>query len=105
MQSYVHHRDPSVYPNPHRFNPDRWLSLDASSPEDRILTPFSLGPRNCIGQNLAWAELLLASSKISRCLDLRLNDNMKSIDMEMEDRFNIAPRARKLLLDVTDVSS
>lgn len=100
MQNYVHQRDPSVFPAPNVFNPERWLGVDPSSAEEKALTPFSVGPRNCIGQNLARAELLLASSKVFRSLDLSLNKNMQEDDMEMEDRFNIAPKRRRLILDV-----
>ena len=103
MQNYVHHRDAEVYPNPDKFDPSRWIGIDASSDMEKALTPFSLGPRNCIGQILARTELLLATSLLFRKLDLSLNASMKDDDMEMEDRFNIAPRKRKLLLDVLEL--
>ena len=103
MQNYVHHRDPTVYSDPHSFRPERWLGLAPSSDMEKALTPFSLGSRNCIGQNLARAELLLATSLLFRKLDLQLNEEMKNDDMDMEDRFNIAPRGRKLLLNVREL--
>ena len=60
MQNYVHHQDANVYP-------DRWLGEDSHIKNmDAALTPFSLGPRNCIGQNLAGAELYLATSRIAK---------------------------------------
>ncbi|KAJ9650162.1 hypothetical protein H2198_010524 [Neophaeococcomyces mojaviensis] len=98
MQNYVHHRDASIFPDPECFRPERWLgNCDLA---ENSITPFSLGPRNCIGQNLARAELYLAVSRIFRQLSLTLSKSMKESDMEMEDRFNIAPRGRKLFLDV-----
>lgn len=104
MQNYVHHRDSNLFPQPDDFIPERWLETNCD--EKRIedmnaaLTPFSLGSRNCIGQNLARAELHLATSKIFKRLRLTLNAQMTDWDMEMEDRFNIAPRGRRLLVDV-----
>jgi cytochrome P450 len=98
MQNYIHHRDPSVFPQPDEFVPDRWLQ--ESKDMNTALTPFSVGPRNCIGQNLARAELYLATSKIFRSLKLALHSDMAAPDMEMEDRFNIAPKGRKLIVDV-----
>jgi cytochrome P450 len=98
MQNYIHHRDPSVFPQPDEFVPDRWLQ--ESKDMNTALTPFSVGPRNCIGQNLARAELYLATSKIFRSLKLTLHSDMAASDMEMEDRFNIAPKGRKLVVDV-----
>ncbi|KAK5049564.1 hypothetical protein LTR84_004493 [Exophiala bonariae] len=102
MQNYVHHRDPNLYPQPDEFCPERWLMDDAVKLKDMDagLTPFSLGPYNCIGQNLARAELYLAVGRVFRGLKLTLNATMKDSDMELEDRFNIAPRGRRLLFDV-----
>ncbi|KIW92108.1 uncharacterized protein Z519_07092 [Cladophialophora bantiana CBS 173.52] len=101
MQNYVHHRDPRLYPHPDEWWPERWLE-DGSNVKDMnaALTPFSLGPYNCIGQNLARAELYLAVSKVFRKLRLTLNADMTDWDMEMEDRFNIAPKGRRCLVDV-----
>jgi cytochrome P450 len=99
MQNYIHHRDPSIFPRPHDFRPERWLQ--STKEMDLSLTPFSLGRRNCIGQNLAWEELYLAVDAVMRGgFTLLVSKEMKNGDMEMEDRFNIAPRARRLLLEV-----
>lgn len=100
MQNYVHHRDSEVYPSPHTFNPDRWLGLGSTSLQEKFLTPFSVGSRNCIGQNLAWAELYLCTSSIFRRLELSATEETTAADMEMEDRFNISPRLKRLVLQV-----
>lgn len=100
MQNYVHHRDQRVFADPDRFYPERWLE---SSPEmEQCLTPFSVGRRNCIGQNLAWDELYLAVEAIMRSgIVLKVGDEMEEWEMDMEDRFNIAPKGRRLMLSVT----
>jgi cytochrome P450 len=101
MLNYVHHQDRIVFPEPDKFLPHRWLKRDAENKDmDAALTPFSLGPNNCIGQNLAKAELYVATSYIFRKLKLRLNPQMTEDDMEMEDHFAIAPKGRRLLVDV-----
>ena len=50
MSAYMMHTDPSVYPNPFDFNPDRWLNdeIDAALMK-RNLVPFSRGSRSCLG--------------------------------------------------------
>ncbi|KAE8421106.1 cytochrome P450 [Aspergillus pseudocaelatus] len=99
IQVYVHHRDPSVFPEPDMFRPER--RLESTKEMDLSLTPFSLGKHICIGQNLAWEELYLAvEALMRRGFTLRLGKEMKNGDMEMEDRFNIAPRGRRLILEV-----
>jgi cytochrome P450 len=61
MSPYVVHRDPRWFPDPERFDPDRWLQ-----PDDRpkfSYVPFGGGTRVCIGERFAWTEgvLLLAT--------------------------------------------
>lgn len=62
--------DPSHYHQPTSFRPERWLP-DAKGPSspyrnDRrdALQPFSVGPRICAGQHLAWAEMRLILAKL-----------------------------------------
>lgn len=45
--AYGIHRDPSVYPNPEKFDPERFAGFSNRSPYAYI--PFSAGSRNCIG--------------------------------------------------------
>lgn len=102
MQNYVHHHDPTTFPDPGEFLPQRWLDAEKDQLADMnaALTPFSTGQRGCIGQNLAKAELLLATAEVVSRLELQLDGTMTSNDMYMEDRFNIAPKNRKLLLNI-----
>ncbi|XP_053664253.1 cytochrome P450 4c3-like [Anopheles marshallii] len=58
---YQLHRDPAVFPNPDRFNPDHFMA-DAPHVGSRqprhpfAYIPFSAGPRNCIGQKFGALE-------------------------------------------------
>lgn len=67
---------------------------------EAALTSFSLEPRNCIGQNLAKAELYLATSKIVQAMKLRVNTEMTDDDMFMEGRGPTVPRGKRCLLDI-----
>jgi cytochrome P450 len=49
------HFDARYYPEPQRFDPDRWLSDDPRPPFSYI--PFGGGPRVCIGQHFAQLEM------------------------------------------------
>ena len=58
---YVLHRRPDLYPEPHRFDPGRWL---APAPAQKAsYLPFGAGATRCIGEEfgLAEATLILAS--------------------------------------------
>jgi cytochrome P450 len=46
--------------NPEKFHPERWLGDEEYGGDAKeVLQPFSMGPRNCIGKNLAYAEMRL----------------------------------------------
>ncbi|KAL2848908.1 cytochrome P450 [Aspergillus pseudoustus] len=99
MQNYVHHRDASVFRLPELFQPERWL--ESTKEMDLCLAPFSLGRRNCIGQNIAWEELYLAIDAVMRGgFTMMVSKEMRSGDMDMEDHFNVAPKGHRLLLEI-----
>ncbi|KAI8903827.1 cytochrome P450, partial [Gorgonomyces haynaldii] len=57
------HMDPSVYPNPEAFKPERWLQKDAQSVDGSFI-PFSFGPRQCIGRRFATMEIFTVVSRL-----------------------------------------
>ena len=61
---YVLHRDPKSFPDPHRFDPDRWLPERADRVPPGALLPFGAGARKCIGDTLAMTEATLALAHI-----------------------------------------
>jgi cytochrome P450 len=61
ISQWVLHRDPLLYPNPERFEPERWREETAgrrSLPKFAYL-PFGAGPRVCVGASLALTESAL----------------------------------------------
>jgi cytochrome P450 len=70
---YVVHHDPRWYPDPERFDPDRWIDVTESvgdgQPPGRpkySYFPFGGGSRKCIGQDFAWMEAMLVLATVAR---------------------------------------
>ena len=63
MTGMLIHFDATVFPEPLVFNPDRWLDTPGL---EKYLVPFSRGTRQCIGINLAYAEIYVTLAMIFR---------------------------------------
>lgn len=62
---WVTHRDARVWPDPLRFDPDRWLP-DAKRPPSMSYFPMSAGPYRCHGTELAMIEAGIIMATIGR---------------------------------------
>lgn len=51
------HRDPKYFPNPGKFDPDRFSEENRDKIDPDTYLPFGVGPRNCIGSRFALMEL------------------------------------------------
>lgn len=67
------HRDPSCWPEPNSFLPERWLveKDDRLYPVKGAWRAFEFGPRNCVGQELAMLELKMVLAMTTREFDIK----------------------------------
>ncbi|MET9880830.1 cytochrome P450 [Actinacidiphila glaucinigra] len=61
---YALHRDPRAYPDPERFDPDRWLPENSGDRPRSVFLPFGAGNRKCIGDAFAWTAIIIALATI-----------------------------------------
>jgi len=99
VHTYSLHRDPRYFsPLPDSFWPDRWLPerdrRSASSPSEFIhdlvaFQPFSFGPDNCVGKNLALQQLRALVCFMVQRFDFTLGEGceLESWEDNIEDYF------------------
>lgn len=66
MSTWVMHHDARYFPDPYKFDPDRWLSEQSQKLPRFAYFPFGGGPRQCIGNSFAMMEATLLLAAIAQ---------------------------------------
>lgn len=66
VNAWAIHRDPNIWDNPTRFEPDRFQQRDGMQ---KLILPFGLGRRACPGAPLAQRVVSLALGSLIQCFD------------------------------------
>jgi cytochrome P450 len=72
MSQWVMHRDARFWPDPERFDPDRWTPEARAARPKFAYFPFGGGARVCIGEQFAWMEGVLVLATIAQRWRFRL---------------------------------
>lgn len=82
MDAYHVHVNPSIFPSPDEFRPERWLGdpkgPDGVRPLSNFLVSFSRGSRVCIGMHLAMMDMYFALATLFRRHKLELFETDRS---------------------------
>ncbi|KAL9619844.1 MAG: hypothetical protein Q9160_005584 [Pyrenula sp. 1 TL-2023] len=81
--SYFVHTNEDIFPEPFRFNPDRWVqAAQQGFPLNNYLASFTKGSRQCLGMGLAYAEIYLTFARLLRSFDMDLvNTTLEDIQI------------------------
>jgi cytochrome P450 len=72
VSQWVTHHDPRYYPDPFRFDPERWTPEAQASRPKFAYFPFGGGPRQCMGEQFAWMEGVLLLATLAQNWQMRL---------------------------------
>lgn len=86
-------RDSDLYSNADEFQPERF---DVDSTENKsshyMSTPFSAGPRNCIGQKFAVLEMKSTISKLLRNFEFSLAEETANSTLVLAAELILIPK-------------
>jgi cytochrome P450 len=99
VSMYATHRLPQHWPEPEKFDPERFLPQNCAARSNYAYLPFAMGPRNCIGAVLAILEskLILAMILQRYQLDLAPGEKVEayaSTTMRPRDGLRMVLRPR-----------
>ncbi|KAH9205912.1 cytochrome P450 [Leptodontidium sp. 2 PMI_412] len=89
MSSYLMHHNEEIFPDSFAFKPERWLEPrpEGAPPLDRYLVAFSKGSRQCVGMNLARAEINLTLATVFRRFDKQQLYETSRLDVDAKYDF------------------
>ncbi|CAI7594756.1 unnamed protein product [Penicillium crustosum] len=99
-QAYSLHRDHAIFPDPDKFNPERWENPTKEMKDASL--PFGGGSRICLGIHLARMELRLATALFFRALPNArpsTKEGMTASEMEMQSFFLMAPQGHRCIIE------
>ena len=91
---YLLHRHPAYWDHPELFRPERFAEADAQERHRFSYIPFSVGPRHCIGENMAMFEMLVHVHQASRRFRL---SRASAEPIELEAQINLRPRSNLIM--------
>lgn len=74
---YAMHRDPEFFPEPEKFDPDRFNVEERAKRDQYTYLPFGVGPRNCVGMRFALMEMKVCLSIVIATLIIKRSPQTK----------------------------
>src|ERR1700678_371363 len=72
ISQFITQRDPRFFPDPLRFDPERFTAENKARRAKFTYFPFGAGARQCIGESFAWMEGVLILATLAQKWKLRL---------------------------------
>ncbi|XP_011155385.2 cytochrome P450 9e2 [Solenopsis invicta] len=88
---YALHHDPKYFPNPNKFDPERFNDENKDSIVPYTYLPFGLGPRMCVGNRFALMETKILIAQLLQKFTLKTTEKTVEPVVFSRKDFNIQP--------------
>ena len=89
FSQYIMQRTPEYFPDPLRFDPERFTPEAKAARPKFAYFPFGGGSRQCIGESFAWMEAILLTATIAQRWRLRLVPGQR---IEVQPKITLRPK-------------
>jgi cytochrome P450 len=89
FSQYIMQRTPEYFPDPLRFDPERFTPEQKAVRPKFAYFPFGGGNRQCIGESFAWMEAILLTATIAQRWRLRL---VPGQTIEVQPKITLRPK-------------
>jgi cytochrome P450 len=86
---YLVHRHLDFWHDPERFDPERFSAEQKAGRHQAAYLPFAIGPRNCIGEAMAFNEMIIHVSMVIQKMHFEL---VPEQTIELEALVNLRPK-------------
>ncbi|TFK33151.1 cytochrome P450 [Crucibulum laeve] len=92
-------RDPAFFPEPEKFNPQRWLTEDGKMREDLKAFTFGFGRRICPGQHIASASVFVNAALIQWAFKVKPDPTSPIDELAFTESANTHPQPFKVIFE------
>ena len=100
ISPFANHTNPKYFPDPEKFDPERFSAENEKTIPKHVYIPFGTGPRVCIGQAFAMMEAKLILASIVQCFEISLAQGQElnpqaQITLSNKDGMNVFIKRRQ----------
>jgi len=89
LSLYSIHHHPDIWPEPYKFDPERFTQDNSQNRHPYAWLPFSAGPRSCLGNKFSLLEMKLTLALILQKFQFELDPTYK---LEIDRNITIRPK-------------